>query len=383
MPPVNAPYRPEGLLARPLYARVDAAAVAHNLARLRAALPATGAPRLWATVKADAYGHGLARVLPALRGADGLAVLHLDEARTCRRLGWKGPVLVYGGLYSPADTLLLDTPQLHLVITHLAQLHWLAQAPAAERPAIWLRFAGDIHHTGFSAEDYRAAFELARALAARGVVGEVGHLNHYARADEADGVDHADARFRALIDGLPGPVSTSNSAAVLGHAARAATTQWVRPGLALYGASPFADRGAAQLGLLPAMSLHSQVVGIQRVQAGAGVGYSGAFLAPTGMDVGIVTCGYADGYPRHAPTGTPVVVAGVRTRLLGRVSMDMMAVDLGPVPHAAIGAPVTLWGADGLPVEEVAMAAGTIAAQLLTGLSARVPVALAGASPAR
>lgn len=379
MPPVNAPYRPEGLLARPLYARVDAGAVAHNLARLRAALPAAGAPRLWATVKADAYGHGLARVLPALREADGLAVLHLDEARACRRLGWDGPILVYGGLYSQADTLLLDSPHLHLVITHAAQLQWLAQAPAAERPAVWLRFAGDIHHTGFCADDYRTAFALARELSGRGLIGEVGHLNHYARADEADGVAQADARFRDVIAGLPGPVSTSNSAAMLGHAARAAATQWVRPGLALYGASPFAECSAAGLGLLPAMSLHSQVVGIQRVRAGAGVGYSAAFIAPTAMDVGIVTCGYADGYPRHAPTGTPVVVAGARTRLLGRVSMDMMAVDLGPVPQAAIGAPVTLWGADGLPVEEVALAAGTIAAQLLTGLSARVPVALAGA----
>ncbi|MFY3653596.1 alanine racemase [Achromobacter xylosoxidans] len=380
MPPVNAPYRPEGLLARPLHARVDASAVAHNLARLRAALPDSDAPRLWATVKADAYGHGLARVLPALRDADGLAVLHLDEARACRQLGWNGPVLVYGGLYSPADTLLLDTPDLHLVITHAAQLQWLAQSPARERPAIWLRFAGDIHHTGFCADDYRAAFEQARQLAARGLVGEIGHLNHYARADEADGVGQADAHFREVVRGLPGPVSTSNSAAVLGHAGLAAGTQWVRPGLALYGASPFADRSAAQLALRPAMSLHSQVVGIQRVRAGAGVGYSGAFVAPATMDVGIVTCGYADGYPRHAPTGTPVMVAGVRTRLLGRVSMDMMAVDLDPIPQAAIGSPVTLWGADGPPVEEVAMAAGTIAAQLLTGLSARVPVALAGAA---
>jgi len=170
---------------------------------------------------------------------------------------------------------------------------------------------------------------------------------------------------------------------VLRHGAQAAATQWVRPGLALYGASPFADRSAADLDLLPAMSLHSQVVGIQRVKAGAGVGYSGAFQATESTDVGIVTCGYADGYPRHAPTGTPVMVAGTRTRLLGRVSMDMMAVDLGPVPQAAIGAPVTLWGADGLSVEEVASSAGTIAAQLLTGLSARVPVAQAGAGPAR
>ncbi|MGV8294337.1 alanine racemase, partial [Pseudomonas aeruginosa] len=198
---MNAPYRPEGLLARPLYARVDASAVAHNLARLRATLPgaaASGAaaPRLWATVKADAYGHGLARVLPALRAADGLAVLHLDEARACRRLGWDGPVLVYGGLYSQADTLLLDTPDLHLVITHAAQLDWLAQSPAAARPSIWLRFAGDIHHTGFNADDYRAAFAHARSLAAQGLIGEIGHLNPHARADETDGVDSADARFR-------------------------------------------------------------------------------------------------------------------------------------------------------------------------------------------
>ena len=378
MPPVNAPYRPEGLIARPLHARIDPGAVAHNLARLRAALPAgSGAPRLWATVKADAYGHGVVRILPALRGADGLAVLHLHEARACRRMGWQGPILVYGGLYSPADALLVDSPDLHLVITHAAQLDWLAQAPPVERPAIWLRFAGDIHHTGFAADGYRAAFDAASALSRRGLAGEVGHLNHYARADESDGVERADALFRHVISEMPGPVSTSNSAALLGHGARAADTQWVRPGLALYGASPFAHRSAAQLDLRPAMSLHSEVVGIQRVQAGAGVGYSGAFVAPKAMDVGIVTCGYADGYPRHARTGTPVIVDGVRTRLLGRVSMDMMAVDLGPVAHACIGTPVTLWGAGGLAVEEVAAAAGTIAADLLAGLSARVPVQLA------
>ncbi|EHK65655.1 alanine racemase [Achromobacter arsenitoxydans] len=380
MPPVNAPYRPEGLTARPLHARVDPDAVAHNLARLRKALPASGAaPRLWATVKADAYGHGVRRILPALRGADGLAVLHLDEARACRRMGWQGPVLVYGGLYSPADALLLDASGLHLVITHAAQLEWLAQAPLSQRPAVWLRYAGDIHHTGFAAQAYRAAYEAASAMSRRGLIGEVGHLNHYARADEPGGVDGADALFRDVIAGLPGPVSTSNSAALLKHGARAADTQWVRPGLALYGASPFADTSAAQLELRPAMSLHSQLVGIQRVPAGAGVGYGGAFTVQQAMDVGIVTCGYADGYPRHAPTGTPVIVDGVRTRLLGRVSMDMMAVDLGPVPHACIGAPVTLWGAGGLAVEEVAASAGTIAADLLTGLSARVPVQLADA----
>ncbi|MEN4920675.1 alanine racemase [Achromobacter spanius] len=379
MPPVNAPYRPEGLTARPLHARVDPGAVAHNLARLRKALPASAAPRLWATVKADAYGHGVARILPALRGADGLAVLHLDEARACRQMGWDGPVLVYGGLYSPADALLVDSAGLHLVITHAAQLDWLAQAPLARRPAVWLRFAGDIHHTGFAAHAYRAAYDTAQAMARRGLIGEIGHLNHYARADEADGVDGADAVFRDVIAGLPGPVSTSNSAALLKHGAHAADTQWVRPGLALYGASPFADTSAAHLDLRPAMSLHSQLVGIQRVPAGAGVGYGGAFAVPQAMDVGIVTCGYADGYPRHAPTGTPVIVDGVRTRLLGRVSMDMMAVDLDAVPHARIGAPVTLWGAGGLAVEEVAASAGTIAAELLTGLSARVPVQLADA----
>jgi alanine racemase len=360
---------------RGLYARVYPAAIAHNLAQLRATLTGQAAPRIWATVKADAYGHGIERVLPGLLGADGLAVLHLDEAEICRSAGWRGPVMVYGGLFAAAETRRLDQPGLHLVISHHAQLDWLAQAgPGSYPPTVWLRFAGDMHHIGFNADDYRAAYSIAIALAARNCIKDVGHLNHYAQADKADGIAAAAAAFRAVIKDLPGLVSTCNSATVLRHGANALATDWIRPGLMLYGVSPLSDQSAASLQLRPAMSLHSQIVGVQSVPAGTQVGYSGAFVTPTAMLMGLVACGYADGYPRHATTGTPVLVNGVRTRLLGRVSMDMMAVDLDPVPRAGISTPVTLWGTAELPVEEVASAAGTIAAELLTGLTARVPI---------
>src|SRR5690606_30092107 len=175
--------------------------------------------------------------------------------------------------------------------------------------------------------------------------------------------------------GLPGPRSLCNSAATLGLPELASGTDWVRPGICLYGATPF-DNGpsADELGLIPAMTLGSRLIGEQRLQAGEAVGYGGTFVCDAPMRIGIVACGYADGYPRHAPTGTPIVVDGVRTRLLGRVSMDMLAADLTPVPHAGVGSPVVLWGAEGLSVDEVAAAAGTIGYELLTAVAARVPM---------
>lgn len=312
-------------------------------------------------------------MLPGLLGADGLAVLHLDEAEICRAAGWRGPVLVYGRSFAAAEMRCLDQPGLHLVVTHRNQLDWLAQAgPVPYPPTVWLLFAGDIHPTGFNAEDYRAAYGLAVTLVARKCIKSVGHLNHLP-ADEVDGIAAAAAAFRAVTYDLS-PVSTCNSITVLRHRAHALAIDWIRPGLMLYGASPLPNQSAARLQLRPAMSLHSQIVGVQSVPAGTQVGYSGAFVTPTEMRIGLVACGYADGYPRHASTGVPVLVDGVRTRLLGRVSMDMMAVDLGPVPRADIRAPVTLWGTAELPVEEVANAAGTIVAELLTALTVRVPI---------
>ncbi|OZI46648.1 alanine racemase [Bordetella genomosp. 5] len=366
-------------------ARVDAGAVAHNLATLRGWLgaPQGRAPRIWATVKADAYGHGLAHVLPGLAQADGLAALNLAEAQACRAAGWRGPVLVYGGLHEPADAERLTQDDLHLVISHAAQLDWLRDAATAPArpPALWLRYSGDLNLSGFDTAEYRDAYERAQALVRRGRVRAVHHLNHYAAAEDDDGVAQADAAFRAAIAGLPGCVSTSNSAALARHQAHAGTTDWVRPGLALYGASPLAGATGAELGLRPAMSLHSRLIATRRVAAGTHLGYRGAYVSERDMLVGMVSCGYADGYPRLAQTGTPVLVDGVPTRVVGRISMDMMAVDLDPAPHARPGADVLLWG-PALPVETVAAAAGTIAADLLTGLTGRVPVQAAAAQAA-
>ncbi|MDQ2140357.1 alanine racemase [Alcaligenaceae bacterium B3P038] len=361
-----------------VYARIYPQAVANNLAVLKRTLARDGgaqAPRIWATVKADAYGHGVAQILPGLRDADGLAVMHLTDAHICRDAGWYGPILVMAGLAHASEIALLDMPGLHLLLSRETQLQWLAAAPVLRAPpAVWLRFRGDIGMIGFDADTYRQAFAQCLALASTGRIGaHIGHLNHFGSAERADGIDEACARFTAVVHDLPGPRSTSNSAAIMRHQVHAVATDWVRPGLTLYGASPLADRTAADLGLLPAMSLHARILDIRTLAAGDRLGYGGSFKAPMPMTVGLVNCGYADGYPRHAPAGTPVIVAGQLTRTLGAVTMDLMTVDLTGL-IAVVGAPVVLWGDPALPVERVAAAMGTIAAELLTGLTRRVPL---------
>lgn len=361
-----------------VYARIYPQAVAHNLAVLKrtlAGVDGNGAPRVWATVKADAYGHGVAQIMPGLSGADGLAVMHLTDAHICRDAGWGGPILVMAGLAHASEMALLDMPDLHLLLAREAQLHWLAAGPTLRAPpSIWLRFRGDIGMVGFDAAGYRAAYAQCAALASAGRIGaHIGHLNHFGSAERTDGIDSACAQFMNATHDLPGPRSTSNSAAILRHTRHAAANTWVRPGLTLYGASPLADRSAADLGLRPAMSLHARVLDIRMLAAGDRIGYGGNYQATSAVTVGLVNCGYADGYPRHAPAGTPVMVAGQLTRTLGTVTMDLMTVDLTGL-NAAVGAPVVLWGDPALPVERVAAAMGTIAAELLTGLTRRVPL---------
>lgn len=365
-------------MSRPIHAVVDPSAIAANLRRLRGWLREHGcSPRIWATVKADAYGHGIARVAPALAGADGLAVLDPADAQACRDAGWTGPILLLGGPYGPGDFDLDVGGPLHLSIIDLRQLDWLGRARLRKPPFVWLRSTGDLHHCGLDDDEYRRAWHHANELVGAGRVTGVGHMNHYAAADQPGGIAPARAAFEALTAGLPGPRSTCNSAALLGCPSLAAADQWVRPGLALFGASPLPGRSAAQFGLQPAMSLHSTVVAVQRVRAGEPVGYGGAYAAPADMRIGIVACGYADGYPRSAPTGTPVQVDGAPTRTLGRVAMDTLAVDLTHLPQAGVGSRVLLWGQPELPAERVAEAAGTIAAQLFTSLIARVPLRIA------
>ncbi|MFY0478459.1 alanine racemase [Achromobacter marplatensis] len=367
---------PQGA-SRPIRIRIDPSALSHNLACLRARLACRDSvPRLWATVKADAYGHGLARLLPTLRAADGLAVLDLRDAWRAIEHGWTGRILVLAGLYNADEANHLPDLPLDLVITSNRQLHWLALAEPQHAPALWLRYCSDMHHGGFDEKSYRDAYRHACHLRDTRRASFVGHLSHYACAENAVRRDACDVQFDRVIADLPGPVSRANSAAVLGDASARPHENWVRTGLALYGASPLPGISAEALGLRPVMKLTTEVIAVRKVQTGASVGYGGDFVAPRPMRIGVVAAGYADGYPRYAPTGTPVCVGRLPSRVLGRVGMDSMAIDLTDLPHADPGAEVTLWGTSELPVETIAQAAGTISAQLLCGVNPRIAVQL-------
>ncbi len=355
---------------RPLVARIDRAALTHNLGVARRAAQ-RGHPqaRVLAVIKANAYGHGTLCAAEALRNADGFAVLSLDEALLLRHAGYSHPIVLLEGFFGVDE--LEDITHAHLrpVIHREDQITLLAKAALPHRLDVWLKIDTGMHRLGIPAHRARAALA---SLQACDSVASVTVMTHFAGADEpAIGIAAQQQAFSECTQGLSLPVSLANSAALLRYPEVAG--DWVRPGIMLYGASPFAEQTGADLGLLPAMSLESRLISVRRVARGEGLGYGHAFIAPQDMNVGIVACGYADGYPRHAPTGTPVLVEGRETRTLGRVSMDMLCVDLTPCPNAHVGSPVTLWGGD-LPAERVAAAAGTIAYELFTALSSRVPV---------
>ncbi|OZI19495.1 alanine racemase [Bordetella genomosp. 9] len=377
-------------MPRPISVTISVSALAHNLAVVRrhlqqaaaAASTADGtpwmAPSVWAVIKAHGYGHGTAQGVQGFARADGLAMLDLAEAIECRESGWAGPILLLEGLFEPADLDLADRYRLSTVVHCREQLDMLAHARPDHPLDVYVKLNSGMNRLGFAPDAYRAAHARALELSRLGILRNVGRMTHFASADAPAGVAAPMAVFERVAGDLPGPVSVSNSAATLRDPrialARPGEESWVRPGICLYGASPFADADAASFGLKPAMSLRSRIIATQDLRAGDAVGYSALFTADAPMRIGVVACGYADGYPRHAGTGTPVVVAGTRTRVLGRVSMDMLAVDLTPVPGAGIGAPVSLWGADGPSVDEVAQAAGTIGYELLCALAQRVPV---------
>lgn len=350
---------------RPIKARISVGAMAHNL---RVARRHAGAARVFAVVKANAYGHGLSRARRAMAAADGFAVLTLEEAANLRLMGVEQPILLLEGLFGADEIATCAELDLWPVLHHAAQLDWLQQLPPSRPLQIFLKFDSGMHRLGFPLDGHAAIVERVRALP--GVAG-ITLMTHFAQADEAAGVAWQLHPFLREMAGHGLQWTSANSAALL----RYPETQggWVRPGLMLYGASPFADTSADQLGLKPAMTLQSELIGVQALQPGEGVGYGQLFRADRAMRVGIVACGYADGYPRHAPTGTPVLVNGRASRTLGRVSMDMLCVDLSDSPDAGIGTPVVLWG-DGMPVDAVAAAAGTSSYELLCALAARVPV---------
>jgi alanine racemase len=358
-------------MPRPIEARIDLSALRHNYLQARRLTPGA---RAWAVVKADAYGHGLDRAYAALADiADGFAVIELDAAVRLRQLGAHQPVLLLEGFFAASD---LDLLKVHRISTTLhcrEQLAMLLARPDVVVP-VAIKFNTGMNRLGFNESDRHWLDAHLPRLQHAGMT----YLTHFADADGASGIDWQLDSFRWFCGDWSGPVSLCNSAAILRYpeAARLGADNWVRPGIMLYGGSPFADESAEALNLKPVMTLASQLIGLQDLQAGDTVGYGRSFTAAVPMRVGIVACGYADGYPRHAPSGTPVLVDGQRTALLGRVSMDMLAVDLTALPAARIGSPVTLWGR-GLPADEVASAAGTISYELFCALARRVPVVLA------
>lgn len=353
-------------MARPLIARVDSAALAHNLGVARRAAPGV---KLLAVIKANGYGHGLVRVARALRAADGFAVLSIDEAALLRAEGYTHPIVLLEGFFQPDELAEISRLRLRPVIHRADQAEILARARLPHRLDVYVKLNTGMNRLGLMPKRLAETLETLRATPH---VGGITLMTHFAAADEpGDGVERQLACFEEATRGLDLPVSLANSAALLRHPRTHG--DWARPGILLYGASPFANQDGETLGLLPAMTLESKLIAVQFARKGEGIGYGPAYVAERDMKVGVVACGYGDGYPRHAGTGTPILVDGRPTRTLGRVSMDMLTVDLSNVPGAHVGSPVTLWGV-GLPVERVAAAAGTIAYELLTALAPRVAV---------
>jgi alanine racemase len=346
---------------RPLLARISSSALAHNL---EVARRHAGAAKILSVIKASAYGHGLNRAARALAASDGFAVLNIEEAVALRQMGIEKPILMLEGPFDAEEISAYSELNLTPVLHTLHQMEWLRLA--SEPLNVFLKFNSGMNRLGFPLADFDAIVAWAKA---RPQVAQVTLMTHFATADEDFGIDWQWQRFITKAEATGLPVSAANSAALLRYPET--RRDWVRAGIMLYGASPFADVSAEQLGLKPAMTLQSRIIAVQNLKPGEGLGYGLTYMADEDLRVGIVACGYADGYPRHAPTGTPILVNGRRTRTLGRVSMDMLSVDLSKIPEAGIGCPVVLWG-EGLPVEEVTRAAGTVSYELLCALAPRV-----------
>jgi alanine racemase len=353
-------------VARPIHATVSAAALRHNYVTAQRAAPHS---RAYAVVKANAYGHGLARVARALGdAADGFALVELEGAVALREM-YAGPILLLEGFFHPTELRLIDQHHLAFAVHTEEQLRVLEGLPPSRSFDIFFKVNTGMNRLGFRFDAARSALErLQRTQVAKSIT----LMSHFATADGPQGIGEAMRRFNGFAKGIDLPRTLANSAAVFSHPESHANI--VRPGITLYGATPFADRSAHAMGLRPAMCLMSELIAIQEIAAGESVGYGSEFVAQGPMRLGVVACGYGDGYPRHAKSGTPIVVGGMPTRTAGRVSMDMITVDLTPVPDARVGTPVTLWGDEGLSIDEVAAAAGTVGYELMCAVAPRVPI---------
>jgi alanine racemase len=352
-------------VARPLFAQINLAALRANLARARAAAPGA---KILAVVKANAYGHGLARVLPALDDADGLALVELDAASMLRERLYTRRILLIEGFFEARELVEISARRLATVVHNEDQARMLEKAVLARPLEVFVKVNTGMNRLGFAVDEVARVCER---LAHSPSVAALRLMTHLARADDEEGLAEPLAAFEAACRGLPYPRSVANSAGVFRYAE--AGGEYVRPGIMLYGATPFPFDTAEMLGLAPVMTLRSEIVAVQSLKPHDTVGYAASYTAARAHRIGVVACGYGDGYPRHAPNGTPVLVCGRKARLAGRVSMDLMTVDLTEVPEARVGSPVVLWG-EGLPVDDVAAAATTVGYELLCALAPRVRV---------
>lgn len=351
--------------------RRSVGALRHNLARARAFAPGR---KVWAVIKADGYGHGMEWAAAALTGyADGFSVSCVDEALALRTAGVAAPVLVLQGAHTAAEWDLCSRHGLQPVLHDEAQLAVLAGF-RGELPGLWIKLDTGMHRLGFAPIKAQILFQQLRdhPAARRGL-----HwLTHLACADQIAHPQNAEQldRFGHAVAELPGQRSVANSALVVsGGAAGGASAEWIRPGIMLYGPSPMAGEVGPARELRPVMTVTAPLIAVKALEPGACVGYGATWTADRCTRAGVVAIGYADGYPRHAPTGTPVLVHGRECPVIGRVSMDMLEIDLTGAPDAVVGDTVTLWG-EGLPVERIAEAAGTISYELLTRVAGRLRV---------
>ena len=366
-------------MPRPIQAVVHLDALQHNLNIAKAsALNA----EVYAVVKANAYGHGIERVYAAFQSAEGFAFLDIEEGKRLRALGCKKPLLLLEGIFALEDLFECAKHDMSFAIHSRHQVQWLKQfaeiAPDAQFD-VFLKMNSGMNRLGFQPHEYADVWQqLSQCENVRSMT----HMTHFSDADGErfglDGIEHQNLIFSQTIQGLEAKTSLSNSAAILRHH-QSLHSDIVRSGIMLYGSSPdYPSHSIQDWNLQPSMSLRSKIIAIQDVQAGQSVGYGSNFVAEQAMRIGVVACGYADGYQRISQTGTPVLVDGVRTQTIGRVSMDMLTVDLTELPQTNIGSEVVLWGRSThgtvLPIDEVAARSGTVGYELMCGITVRVPV---------
>ena len=360
---------PQLPVSRPTTATIHTDALRHNLTKVRQTAPNS---KVMAVVKADAYGHGLERVASALESADAFGVAAMSDAERIRAAGISQPILLLSGLDEVSDVARLAELQTDSVIHHVSQIEFLEEAQSVARPIdVWMKVDSGMHRLGFYTGDVPVMYGRLQALQGKGIVGKIRALNHFAASDELDSpvTQQQMDVFQNTVQGLQVERSLANSAAILSWPN--SHCEWVRAGGALYGQTVVEGKTGADFGLRPAMTFSTRLIAVNQIKQGERVGYGGAYECPETMPVGVAAIGYGDGYPRAVKSGTPVMVNGQMTQIIGRVSMDLMTIDLRGIGGADVGSVVTLWGPE-LPVETIGAAAGTIGYELTCSITRRV-----------